>query len=168
MPNRKHNQAKPDQVQWHSLNWPRMLHPDDGSCDLGRLIWNSGDSDKNHWLDRRTDRPGWANTEVIHLMIQGLRTKCKVNLYASEQFKELDQTTLAEAHWTFTSPAAMIQIAVAIFLIGVLIWKKCFWNQEPPAQVLSAPPMPMPITNVGPTYKAMNSNAQIPISISIS
>jgi hypothetical protein len=47
--------------------------------------------------------------------------------------KELDQIWPAEMHLTFTSPAAMFGIALVIFLIGMLIWKKCFnltWKQS--------------------------------------
>jgi len=34
----EHDQTTPAQVQWHSLNQPRMLYLDPGSCDLGRQI----------------------------------------------------------------------------------------------------------------------------------
>jgi hypothetical protein len=56
------------------------------------------------------------------MAIQGLRTKYNGEFDASKLFKELDQIGPAETHWTFTSPAAMIGIALAIFLIGMLIW----------------------------------------------
>jgi len=92
-------------------------------------------------------------------------------------FKELDQIKPAEAHWTFTSPAAMIGIALALFLIGMLIWKKCFstpQSPETPPPAPSAPPMPThnqpqihratPATN----NQATKSNASIPIHINIS
>jgi len=78
------------------------------------------------WAGEIADLFGRANTEGIHKAIQGLRTKYNGEFDASELFKELDQIKPAEAHWTFTSPAAMIGIALALFLIGMLIWKKCF------------------------------------------
>jgi hypothetical protein len=71
----------------------------------------------------------------------------------------------------------MIGIALALFLIGMLIWKKCFSTNRtteatPPAP--SAPPMPtpnqprqqraQPVTN----NQATKSNASIPIHINIS
>jgi hypothetical protein len=55
--------------------------------------------------------------------------------------KELDQIRPAEMHLTFTSPAAN---ALVIFLISMLIWKKCFSKSntaESPLLAPSAPPM---------------------------
>jgi len=66
---------------------------------------------------------------------------------ANELFKELDQIQPTEAHWTFNSPATMIEITLAIFLIGMLIWKKCFSKSSHLEATLlapSAPPMPPP------------------------
>ena len=60
------------------------------------------------WAGEIADLFGRANTESIHKAIQGLRTKYNGEFDASELFKELDQIKPAEAHWTFTSPAAMI------------------------------------------------------------
>jgi hypothetical protein len=92
-------------------------------------------------------------------------------------FKELDQNKPVETHWTFTSPATMIGIALPLFLIGMLIWKKCFstpQSLETPPPAPSAPPMPThnqpqihratPATN----NQATKSNASIPIHINIS
>jgi hypothetical protein len=77
------------------------------------------------WTGELTELFGRANTEGIHTAVQGLWTKYNEEFDATELFKELDQIKLAEAHWTFTSPAAMISITLALFLIGMLIWKKC-------------------------------------------
>jgi hypothetical protein len=129
------------------------------------------------WTGELTELFGRANTEGIHTAVQGLRTKYNGEFDASELFKELDQIKPAEAHWTFTSPAAMIGIALALFLIGMLIWKKCnnkTQHVETPSPTPSAPPMPMvslpqrplpkPVTN----NQATKSNASIPIHINIS
>jgi len=129
------------------------------------------------WAGEIADLFGRANTEGIHKAIQGLRTKYNGEFDASELFKELDQIKPAEAHWTFTSPAAMIGIALALFLIGMLIWKKCFSTTQVTEASLpapSAPPMPtqnrpqsqraQPVTN----NQATKSNASIPIHINIS
>jgi hypothetical protein len=129
------------------------------------------------WAGEIADLFGRANTEGIHKAIQGLRTKYNGEFDASELFKELDQIKPAEAHWTFTSPAAMIGIALALFLIGMLIWKKCFSTTQATEASLpapSAPPMPaqnrpqpqraQPVTN----NQATKSNASIPIHINIS
>jgi hypothetical protein len=122
---------------------------------------------------------GMANTEGIHMTIQGLRTKYNGEFDASKVFKELDQIKPAETHWTFTSPAAMIGIALVIFLIGMLIWKKCFStpkSPETPTPAPSAPPMPIhnqpqihratPATNK--PNQPTKSNASVPIHINIS
>jgi hypothetical protein len=95
---------------------------------------------------------------------------------ASELFKELDQIQPAEAHWTFTSPAAMIGIALALFLIGMLIWKKYYSKPTPkgaPHPTLSAPPMPTlnqpqrPLMNPVTNNQATKLNPSIPIHINI-
>jgi hypothetical protein len=59
------------------------------------------------WTGKLAEFFGRANTEGIHMAIQGLRTKYN---------GELDQIQPAEAHWTFTSPAAMIGIDLDLFL----------------------------------------------------
>jgi hypothetical protein len=124
------------------------------------------------WTTELAERFGWANTEGIHMAIQGLRTKCNGEFDASELFKELDQNRPAKTHWTFTSPAAMIGIALALFLIGMLIWKKCFSKSDSEEAALPAPsappllvsnqpqrPIATPVTN----NQATKSNASIPI-----
>jgi hypothetical protein len=101
-------------------------------------------------------------------LIQGLRTKYNGKFDNSELFKQYHQAVLAVAHWTFTSPAVMILIALAIFQIGTLIWKKCLRNKEPLALAPSALPMPIAFINPRPINKATKSNTSILISISIS
>jgi len=114
------------------------------------------------------------NTEGIHTAIQGLRTKYNGEFDASKLFKELDQIKPADAHWTFTSPAAMIGIALTLFIIGMLIWKKCTHIDENPTLTPSAPPIPAqnlitrPIANPVTSNQATKSNASIEINISIS
>ncbi len=73
------------------------------------------------WTGELAELFGRANTVGIHTAIHGLRRKYNREFNTSELFKELDQIKLAEAHWTFTSPAAMIGIALAIFLIGMIL-----------------------------------------------
>jgi hypothetical protein len=63
------------------------------------------------WTGELAELFGRANTDGIHKAIQGLWTKYNGEFDASELFKELDQIKPAEAHWTFTSPATMIDIA---------------------------------------------------------
>jgi hypothetical protein len=126
-------------------------------------------------LDRGTS--GTLRPRAFTHAIQGLRTKYNGEFDASELFKELDQIKPAEAHWTFTSPAAMIGITLAIFLISMIIWKKCISKTNPtetPIPTPSAPPMPTPNQPQRPLAKlvtnnqATKSNASIPIHINIS
>ncbi len=76
------------------------------------------------WTSELAELFGRANTKSIHMAIQGLRTKYNRKFETSELFRELNQVKPAETHWTFTSPASMIGIALALLLIGTLIWKK--------------------------------------------
>ncbi len=118
-----------------------------------------------------TELFGRANTEGIHMAIPDLRTKYNSEFNASERFKELHQIKLADTHWTFTSPAAMIGIALAVFLIRMLIWKRCIHKDEIPTPM---PPMPAqdlnprPIINLMTCNQATKSNESIPININIS
>jgi hypothetical protein len=115
-----------------------------------------------------------AKTKGVHSSIQGLRTKYNGEFDASEFFKELDQIKPANAHWTFTLPAAVIGISLAIFLIGMFIWRKCTNKDEIPTPTPLAPPMlaqnlnTRPIANLVTTNQATKSNASITIKINIS
>jgi hypothetical protein len=129
------------------------------------------------WTGELAELFGRANTEGIHMAIQGLWMKYNREFDASELFKELYQIQPAETHWTFTSPAAMIRIALAIFLIGMLIWKKCFGKPDSMEALLLAPlapPMPThnqpqrPIATPVTNNQATKSNVSIPIHINIS
>ncbi len=106
------------------------------------------------WAKELTELFGRANTEAIHQLIQGLRTKYNGEFCASKLLEKLDQLPPAEAPWTFTSLAAVILTALTIFLVGALIWRKCCQAQEQVMLAPSAPPMSMPIINPGPVDKA--------------
>jgi hypothetical protein len=122
------------------------------------------------WTRELTELFDRANTEGIHIAIQGFRTKYIGVFGASELIKELDQIKPANTHWMFTLLAAMNGISVAIFLIGMLIWKKCTNKTETPIPTPSAPPMPTHSlsqrTIVKPVTKnqAIKSNTSINIS----
>jgi hypothetical protein len=111
---------------------------------------------------------GRANTKAVHHTIQEHRTKYNRKFDASKLLMKLDQMPQIKAHLTFTSPVLMILIALEIFLIGALIWKRCYQTQEPALPTPSAPQMQMPIFNSRPINKAMKLNALMLISISIS
>jgi hypothetical protein len=129
------------------------------------------------WTGELAELFGRANTDSIHKAIQGLRTKNNGEFDASELFKELDQIKPAEAHWTFTSPAAMISIALALFLIGMLIWKKCFSSPQsmehhrlhqcrlptnPTFTALNRPPISRPPNQTRPFQFTSTSHEETP------
>jgi hypothetical protein len=68
----------------------------------------------------------------------------------------------------------MMGITLAIFIIGMLIWKRCTNKDESPIPTLSAPPMPAqnlimrPIANPVTSNQATKSNTSLPININIS
>jgi hypothetical protein len=102
---------------------------------------------------------GRPNTEGIQTVIQGLRTKYNGEFDASELFKELNQIKAAETHWTFNSLAAMIGIALAIFLISMIIWKKSVSKTNPTEYPTpSASPMPTPNQPQRPLSKLVTNN----------
>jgi len=106
-----------------------------------------------------------ANTKDI---CQGLQTKYNSEFAARKLFKELDQIKMTEAHWTFTSTAAMTLIIAVLFLLDLVIWNKYQQAVETPIPTPWAPPMPIPISTIGPMNKTTKLNVSIPISISIS
>jgi hypothetical protein len=178
MSGQEHDPDMPDQLRRHDHSRTGMLHPDQWSHDLSRWIQDDQDPEEDHdWTGKLVELFGRANTEGIHMAIQGLRTKYNGEFDASELFKELDQIRPAETHWTFNSPAAMIGIALALFLIGILIWKIWFSktdSMEAMLPALSAPPLPAlnqpqrPIATPVTNNQATKSNASMPIHINIS
>jgi hypothetical protein len=102
-----------------------------------------------------TDLFGRGKMETIHNAIQDLRSKHNGEFDATVILEKLDSQKNWDPHWTFMSLAAMILMALAIFLIGILIWRKCCHNSNLPMPMPSAPlmpmQMPMPTTMMGPT-----------------
>jgi hypothetical protein len=60
------------------------------------------------WAGKITDLFHYGNKEVIHQAVQGLQTQSNGEFDATTLLDQLDQLRTPEAHWTFTSPAAMI------------------------------------------------------------
>ncbi len=90
----------------------------------------------------------------------------------------MESSTLASCskNSTQSNQPRRIGIALAIFLIGMLIWKKCFSKPKPMEATLLSPSAPLlpasnqpqrpfatPVTN----NQATKSNASIPIHINI-
>jgi hypothetical protein len=74
------------------------------------------------WAGELADLFSRGNTKMSHGAIQDLRMKYNGEFDASALFEKLDHLPPAKAHLTFTSPAIMILITLAIFLVRVLIW----------------------------------------------
>jgi hypothetical protein len=108
------------------------------------------------------------------MAIQGFRTKYNGEFDASELFKELNQIKPEENHWTFTSPAAMIGIALVIFHADLEeMFQHCSISRDTYSGTIG-PPMPIPnqpqIHRATPATnnQATKSNASVPINIKIS
>jgi hypothetical protein len=82
------------------------------SINPGCYIWTMDhviSADKSETVENQMKTMDWAgeltelfvqvNTEAIHQVIHGLRTKYNGEFNTSELFKELDQTASTEAHW---------------------------------------------------------------------
>jgi hypothetical protein len=91
------------------------------TVDPGYYIWTMDhviSADESETIEIQKKTMDWtgelaelfsrANTEGVHMAIQGLWTKYNGEFDASELFKVLNQVQPAEAHWTFTSPAALV------------------------------------------------------------
>ncbi len=77
------------------------------------------------WASKITDLFAYRKKEAIHQAVQGLRTQYNGEFDATILLDQLDQLKVPEAHWAFTSPAAMIGAAICIFGLGTCLWKCC-------------------------------------------
>jgi hypothetical protein len=137
------------------------------------------------WAGEITDLFHHWTKEAIHQAVQGLRTRYNGEFDATILLDQLDQLKTPEAHWAFTSPAAMIGAAICLFALGVCLWKCCCQTKEAPPFQPSAPPMlmptlppqpaspprtipnPVPRTNKHPNNRTAKTNNAIPINITI-
>jgi hypothetical protein len=95
------------------------------------------------WASKITDLFHYRNKEAIHQAVQGLRTRYSGESDATILLDQLDELKTPDAHWAFTSPAAMIGAAICLFVLGACLWKCCCRIKEDPTPQPSAPPMPM-------------------------
>jgi hypothetical protein len=97
------------------------------------------------WAGKITDLFHYGNKEAIYQAVQGLRTRYNGIFEANILLDQLDQLKTPDAHWAFTSPAAMIgAAAICLFALGACLWKCCCQAKQAPPPQPSAPPMPMP------------------------
>ncbi len=95
------------------------------------------------WAQDITDLFHYGNKDAIHQAVQGLRTRYNRELDATILLDQLDQLKAPDAHWAFTSPAAMIGAAICLFAIGKCLWKCHCQTKEDLTPQPSAPPMPL-------------------------
>jgi hypothetical protein len=90
-------------------------------------------------------------------MIKDIRQHINGDFDASRLLPKLDSTQkpfLAD-HWQFSSPAAMIGVAILVAVVSIAAWKKCcaqpsatanlpMATQTAPPPVTQQPPQPMP------------------------
>jgi len=91
------------------------------------------------WASQLAELFSRGNTKIIHEVMNDLRTKYNREFDVSTLFEKLEQITANKVHWTSTSPGAMILITLPVFLLGVLIWRKCCRTMR-----TKCPPMPIP------------------------
>jgi hypothetical protein len=140
-------------------------------------------SRSNEFSREITDLFHYGNQDTIHQAVQGLRTRYNGEFDATVLLDQLDQLKTPEAHWAFTSPAAMIGAAICIFALGLCPWKCCHRSQETSQPQPSAPPMPpailapqpasaprmapTPVPKNNNNNRATRGNNAIPINITI-
>jgi len=102
---------------------------------------------ENTWAVYTT---GMINTNQVCQAKNMIQT-CQIKI-----FKDCRQSTMAslkpgnfsknstrsslDTHWTFISPAAMIGITLAVFLMGMVMWRKCANKNITPTLTPSVPP----------------------------
>jgi hypothetical protein len=78
-------------------------------------------------------------------MITDIRKNINGIFDASQLLKGLDtvQKPFSADHWQFSSPAAMIGVAIFIAVVSISVWKKCCAQSPTTAQIpmATAPPV---------------------------
>jgi hypothetical protein len=122
------------------------------------------------WAGKITDLFLYENKDTIHQAVQGLRNLYNGEFDATVLLDQLDHLTARgqevkqDAHWIFTSPAAMIGATICLLGFGYLLWSCCCRTSNMTTVIQpapSAPPMPTPAsTNQPPalTRKVSNNN----------
>jgi hypothetical protein len=122
------------------------------------------------WAGEITDLFHYENNNAIHQAAKGLCNRYNGRFDTTILLGQLDhlmtrgQEAKPDAHWTFTSPAAMIGATICLLGFGYLLWRCCCRasNMTTVIQPMpSAPPMPTPATNKQPpalNHKVSNHN----------
>ncbi len=120
------------------------------------------------WAGEITDLFHYKSKDAIHQAVQGLRNRYNGEFNTTvllDQLDQLDQRGQAkgpDAHWIFTSPAAMIGAAICLLGLGYCFWRCCCRTTMMTTMIQplpSAPPMPTPAVPVqlpGPIRKTHN------------
>jgi hypothetical protein len=118
------------------------------------------------WAGKITDLFHYGNKEAIHQAVLGLRNRFNREFDATilldqlDQLDQQDQHKAPDAHWIFTSPAAIIGAAICLFGLGYCLWKCCSQTATMVQPQPSARPMPMPMVQPQPasTIRKMQNN----------
>jgi hypothetical protein len=114
----------------------------------------------NSWLDWTMSLPQLFNhddNEQLTAMISDIRKHINGDFDASQLLKRLDnvQKPFSADHWRFSSPAAMLGVALLIAVVLFAVWKKCCAQapqtatiQLPPDQPVQPQPLPQPLPQV--------------------
>jgi hypothetical protein len=110
----------------------------------------------NSWLDWTMSLSQLFNhndNAQLTAMITDIRKHINGDFDASQLLKKLDnvQKPFSADHWQFSSPAAILGVAILIAVVSFAVWKKCCAQarhtatvQIPPAQPVLQQPMAQP------------------------
>jgi hypothetical protein len=102
------------------------------------------------WAGKITDLFHYKNKDAIHQAVQGLRNRYNGKFDAMillEQLDQLDQwgqDKNPDAHWIFTSPAAMIGAAICLLGLGYCFWRCCCWTSTMTTMIQPVDPVQLP------------------------
>jgi hypothetical protein len=121
-------------------------------CNIPTMDLSADDSEDveivNSWLDWMMSLSQLFNHDdnaQRTAMIMVIRKHINGDFETSQLFKRLDnvQKPFSADHWRFSSPAAMIRVALLIAVVSFAVWKKCCAQarQTANAQLLPTPPV---------------------------
>jgi hypothetical protein len=103
-----------------------------------------------------------TDTEQITNAVHKIRHTMTSSFDASEHLQQLDKLNepYKSSHWVFSSPAAMIGMALIVSLLSSTIWKKCCTkpDTQPALPAPSAPPAVNPGVSVQPAVLGPQPN----------
>jgi hypothetical protein len=114
------------------------------------------------------------DTEQLTAMIKDIRKHINGDFDASQLLKQLDnvQKPFSADHWRFSSPAAMLGLALLLAVVAIAIWKKCCVQTPntvapplaPQIQQQVAVPAPLPAQPQTPAAQVVHPQPPPPYS----